>query len=335
MDDALDVGQADARALELVVAVQALEYAEQFVSITRIEPRAVVANGDYRLASPAGGAADSDDCMGAGGGKLHGVGEQIDQHQAQQGPVGPHRRQRADFPDDASCPRLCLKIAQSLLSQLIEINLHLSQFLVSEARERQQVINQTPHPACRLRNRGQMMEAFFGKRWADVLFQQFHEARDVAQRRAQIVGDGITERLQILVGLLQLRRAIDDALLQLRVEDTYLIFRPFALRDVANVALDHVARTGLIHVADKLHGNLAAVLRFQRQVFVADIPVLLQLLELGLVGHDVLERAKFPDGCSDQFAMGKAQQLDQERVHVADSPRVGFENQDAILRGFK
>ncbi len=91
----------------------------------------------------------------------------------------------------------------------------------------------------------------------------------------------------------------------------------------------------MIHVADKLHGDLAAIPRFQRQVFIADIPFLLQLLEHGLVGHDVLERTKFPDGFADQFAAGKAQQLDQERVHIADAPRVGFQNQDAVLRRFK
>jgi len=44
MNDPLDIRQADARALELVLAVQALKHAEQFVGITRIESRAVVAN---------------------------------------------------------------------------------------------------------------------------------------------------------------------------------------------------------------------------------------------------------------------------------------------------
>ena len=157
----------------------------------------------------------------------------------------------------------------------------------------------------------------------------------MAQRRAQIVGDGITERLQFLVGGLQFRRAFGNPLLQLRVEIADLFLHPFALRDVADVALDHVAVAGLIHVADKLHGNLAAVFRFQRQVFVEDIALLVQLLEPGLIGHDVLERAQFPDGCADQFVVGKTQQLDQEMVHISDSPRVGSQNQDAFLRRFE
>src|ERR1039458_9691619 len=49
MNDALDIGQADACALKLVVAVQALKHAEQFAGITRIETGAVVPNEDHRL----------------------------------------------------------------------------------------------------------------------------------------------------------------------------------------------------------------------------------------------------------------------------------------------
>ena len=54
-----------------------------------------------------------------------------------------------------------------------------------------------------------------------------------------------------------------------------LLFSMLAYGDVADVALDHVAVTGLIHIADKLHGNAATVSRFQRQVFITDITVLL------------------------------------------------------------
>ena len=65
-----------------------------------------------------------------------------------------------------------------------------------------------------------------------VFLQQFHEAKDMAQRRAQIVGDGITERLQLLVGGLQLRRAFDDALLQFGVQLANFLFGRLALGDV-------------------------------------------------------------------------------------------------------
>jgi len=84
------------------------------------------------------------------------------------------------------------------------------------------------------------------------------------------------------------------------------LYRP-AIRDVADVALNHFFVTGLIHVADKLHGHVAAILRFQRQVFIADIPVLLQSLQHGLIGHNVLERTKLADGFADHFTAGKTQ----------------------------
>ena len=50
LNDPLDVRQADARALELIAAVQALKHAEQFAGITRIETRAVVADKDHGFA---------------------------------------------------------------------------------------------------------------------------------------------------------------------------------------------------------------------------------------------------------------------------------------------
>ena len=116
--------------------------------------------------------------------------------------VGPHRGSGWIFQTMFRVLRLHLKIAQCLLDQLVEIDLRLLHFRTSDAREGQQVVNQIPHPFCRLGNRRQMAETFFGKRRPGVFLQQFHEAQDMAQRRAQIVGDGITERFQFLVGAL-------------------------------------------------------------------------------------------------------------------------------------
>jgi hypothetical protein len=112
------------------------------------------------------------------------------------------------------------------------------------------------------------------------------------------------------------------------------LYRP-AIRDVADIALNHFYVTCLIQVADKLHGNLAAVFRFQRQVFVADIPVLLQSLQHGLIGHEVFERANFSDRLADHFPVRITQEFDQERIHISDASRVNVQNQDAILRRFE
>ena len=104
-----------------------------------------------------------------------------------------------------------------LPDQLVKIDVSLFAIPTRpSAREGQQVVNQFPHPFRGLGNVRQMVEVFFGKRGAGVLLQHLHEAQDMAQRRAQIMRDGITERFQFLVGGLQLRRAFGDALLQFR-----------------------------------------------------------------------------------------------------------------------
>ena len=119
-----------------------------------------------------------------------------------------------------------------------------------DAREGQQIVNQIPHPLCRLGNRRQMAQALFGKRRPGVLLQQFHEAHDMAQRRAQIVGDGITERFQFLVGGLQLRRAFGDALFQLGVERRFR--SSAALRSVMSARMATYWR-GLPSVVEERH----------------------------------------------------------------------------------
>ena len=48
-DDAADVGQADAGAFKLLDRVQALEHAEKFVAILRVEPDAIVAHEKCRM----------------------------------------------------------------------------------------------------------------------------------------------------------------------------------------------------------------------------------------------------------------------------------------------
>ena len=137
--------------------------------------------------------------------------------------------------------------------------------------------------------------------------QPFHQADDKAQRGAQIVGDGIAEGFQFLVGGLQLGRAFGDALFQVGVEPADFVIRALALGDVADVALNDFEVAGLIDMADKLHGQVAAIPGFQRQVFIADKPILAQALQHRLIGLDALEQIKFPDGFAGHFPPGKTQ----------------------------
>src|ERR1035438_10199733 len=95
--------------------------------------------------------------------ELHCIGDQINQHQAQQGTVSPYHGQRMSLPDNIAPLRLGLSIAHYLLDQLIEVDLLLLQLYLSDAREGQQVINQRSHLPRRPGNRRQVPETLFGK----------------------------------------------------------------------------------------------------------------------------------------------------------------------------
>ena len=79
-----------------------------------------------------------------------------------------------------------------------------------------------------------MPEALFGKRWASVLSQQFHEAHDMAQRRPQIVGDGVAERLQLSVRRFQFGGTLSDAPFQFRIQPPDFLLRLLTIGDVGD-----------------------------------------------------------------------------------------------------
>ena len=79
----------------------------------------------------------------------------------------------------------------------------------------------------------------------------------MAQRRAQIVGDGVAERLQFLVGGLQLRRAFDDALLQFDIQLVDFLLHRFALSDVR--ADGHVLARFALFVEKRHNGGVHPV----------------------------------------------------------------------------
>ena len=100
MDDAADVGQADAGALELLGAVQPLKHAEQFVRVLHVESDAVVAHEEDDLVGRAWHGADLDLRLRACGGILDRIGQQVDEHEPQQRSVGLHHRKIVQLPGD-------------------------------------------------------------------------------------------------------------------------------------------------------------------------------------------------------------------------------------------
>jgi hypothetical protein len=80
---------------------------------------------------------------------------------------------------------------------------------------------------------------------------------------------------------------------------------------------------------------MAAIPRFQGQIFIADIAMLLQPLQHGLVGLDVLEWTELANGFAEHFVLGKPQKFVKEWIHIGDASRVKVQNQDAVLGRFE
>jgi hypothetical protein len=75
--------------------------------------------------------------------------------------------------------------------------------------------------------------------------------------------------------------------------------------------------------------------RDQRQVFIADVLIVLELLEGLFVGRDVLELSDFPELKTDDFPKGKIQEIDQKRICVDDLACFAIEDENSVLGRFE
>src|SRR2546422_3988397 len=87
VDDATDVGQPYAGALEFVCAVETLEDAEEFVHISHVESDAVVANEEHHFILAAIATSNFDFRLKARARVLQSIRKKIDQDQTQHGRV--------------------------------------------------------------------------------------------------------------------------------------------------------------------------------------------------------------------------------------------------------
>jgi len=109
-----------------------------------------------------------------------------------------------------------------------------------------------------------------------------------------------------------------------------------ALGNVTNVALnDSGLGAQSIDVADKLHGNGAAVFGFKGEIFIADVLFILQFGERELAFLDVFEWPNFPECRSQQFFERVTQQINQEGIGVCYRSRLRVEDQDSIFGGLE
>ena len=118
-----------------------------------------------------------------------------------------------------------------------------------------------------------------------VAEQGLAEAVDGPQRRAQVVGDGVGERLQLLHRLRQLRGALADALLELGVQRADLLVRGAALRHVVGDGGEPAQRAAA--VAQRGQGDVGP----EARAVLADPPSLLaEVAVAGGHGQRLLRR---------------------------------------------
>src|SRR5256714_1858777 len=183
VDDTLDGGEADARALELFVAVETLERAEKLSGVCHVEARAVVAdevNDLALLALPT----ESYLRRVALRCELPGVAQKVREHDLQQALVAARfevvfdaDRQRAR---GVALPQFCDDRARQL-AQAHGLAPHLAS---RDARELQHVVNQLRHILARAAHLPKVVLAVLVELVLVVFQQRLAEAVDVTERRA-------------------------------------------------------------------------------------------------------------------------------------------------------
>src|SRR5581483_9170600 len=114
VNNAANVGQADARAFELPGSMKALEDAKQFFRVTRLKADAIVANEENRFAR-GNRCADFDSGDLARSGVLQRVVDEIDQDMAKEIRVSIHLGQFRDCPIHAPLSETALPLPHDLL----------------------------------------------------------------------------------------------------------------------------------------------------------------------------------------------------------------------------
>src|SRR5207253_4027012 len=132
-----------------------------------------------------------------------------------------------NLPLDFALTNVPLRLTHETADQRIEREGGLMKFRSRRAREHEQIIDERPHLFCRFGNRPQMFSRIRIERLSRGGEEDFEKALDMAQRRAQIVRNRVAERLEFLIGILQLRRAFLHAMLEFNVESPDLLPRSF------------------------------------------------------------------------------------------------------------
>ncbi len=122
---------------------------------------------------------------------------------------------------------------------------------------------------------------------------------------------------------------------QLVVGFSQVVGDVLAVRDVANVALNDSLARDQVDVAHEFDVPLLTPLRFQREILVADVLVVLQLPEGDLALGDIFELADFPERLAQHLVVGVPQHVGEIGVDVGDLSAFRIQNQDPVFRGLE
>jgi len=234
LNDALDNGQADAGAFEFIAAVQALKDTEQLVGILHVEAGAVVAHKYDGLRVASRLTADPYLRLRALASELQGIRDQIDQHYSQHGVIADNDRQLRDAPFDGSARCFRFEFTDDLLNQRPKVDKRISHLPTPHPRKGEDVVDQRAHAPGRVGYGAHVVPTFFIEVCLGSLFEQADKSVDVAQRRAQVVRDGVGKGFEFPVRQLQLSGALDNALFEFLIELANLFFGVLAVGDIKN-----------------------------------------------------------------------------------------------------
>ena len=163
--------------------------------------------------------AQRDAGFGAGAAVLQRVGQQIAPNLAQQHRVAVHLRKVVRYlPDHLAALGLSLDALARLSHQQAHGDGHFVEVGAAQAGQIKQTVDQPPHVADRMVHLVQRRHELLAVALVGGLAAQLDVVADLAQRRAQVVRDGVREALQLIVCGLELLGALLHPVFQLGVQ---------------------------------------------------------------------------------------------------------------------
>jgi hypothetical protein len=246
--DALDIGKADASALKFLFKMEALKNAEEFANVLHIETYTIIADEDNVLVAIYM-RADFDFGRFPRTRVFDGVGNQVGENNPKHRPISQNLGQRTDVPFNRATAKVVLQALSHIDEEVLEINANRAHFGAGHTGELQQIVHELAHLAGGSADAIQMMKGLRVEGLADILFEQVHEAGQVAEWRAEIVRNGIAEGFQFFIGVGKLRGAemqigieLDDLGFDLLLDGKEAVAFGFGRETSSKVALEEQIR---------------------------------------------------------------------------------------------